>query len=68
MSHSSCNYVTSPFADSEHQTCDRPAIRRVMLALETPREMFYCKMHWDSVKDLPIIGLSAVEDLVEEEC
>ena len=67
MSHSDCNYTIAPLSDSEPVDCGKTAIRRVVLA-DSEREMFYCFGHWNSVRDIAVIGKSEVEDLVEEEC
>ena len=67
MSHSTCNFVIDPYDDGG-SPCERVAIRRVILAQENQKEMFYCLTHWNGVKDLPLIQESAIEDLVDEEC
>jgi len=63
-----CNYTVAPLSDSVPKLCLRPAIRSVIMPTDGQEQMLYCYLHWQGVKDLPIIAKAAVEDLTPDAC
>ena len=59
-----CLYALDAFdAVGKQPVCGRPAIKRAYIDDGIMYPMDYCRMHWNSVKEIPIVAAAETVDL-----